>query len=626
MKRFASAGARSRRGAGRLGQGVVTLGAALLASCYFVVDRKGDQCSTDGDCQDRGAEFATFTCDADQKLCINLGAQYKFLGKACTIDANCRDEGTTVNDLVVCDGRTCAYQPPANECQTNADCTQKAGGKPSLCRRPDRRCVLIESEDCAAGDPLDVFQNANAIVFGTLLTNRGPYAKDGLPIQNAVAMATTQIDQGLGGLPGGPKGGPQRPIAFVFCHEGDDTFRAARHLTDTLRVPAIIGASISDFTIEAASKVTIPSGVLLISPSATSISITDLPDNGLVWRTAPSDVVQSAALVELGESLQTTIDAQFEQAEKNKLRIAVVRGNDVYGQGLSSAFTSDMKFNGDDLEDLVNNKDVVLRDLADFPVEGDDEAQIQTKEKAIDDLNAAIVNLAPHIIVLIGSSDMATYIMDKVDSQLTAFPPYYLVADGAFGDTLLGVLEAGESRNLRQRVRITVPGTTGENFNAYLANYSELFTDDGKVFGAAGAYDATYLLALAASSLTPGDVTGPKLAAALFKTAYVFAPPDHVFDVKLASSAGRYFSLMASDNFVNFNGASGPLDFNGNGEATADIQIFCAGKANPGDPDALLQLQRTGRYYDAFAEKLEGTDACDPVLPLPPPTDARATP
>jgi branched-chain amino acid transport system substrate-binding protein len=602
-----------------LSQGVVTLGTALLASCYFVVDRDGDQCSTDRDCRDRGAEFAAFTCDADQKLCVNPGARNKFLGQACTIDANCRDVGTAVGD-VVCDGQICVYQAPANECQTNSECTQKAGGKPSLCRRPDRRCVLIESEDCAAGDPIDVFQNANAIVFGTLLTNRGEYAKDGLPIQNAVAMATTQIDQGLGGLPGGPND-TRRPIAFVFCHEGDDTFRAARHLTDTLRVPAIIGASISDFTIEAASKVTIPSGVLLISPSATSISITDLLDKGLVWRTAPSDVVQSDALARLGESLQQTIRNQLGPAAPAKLRIAVIGGSDVYGQGLSSALSAAMLFNGVPLNNLANDRQVFLSNLINFPA---DDVTNDTPE--IIKLRTDIVALAPHLIVLIGSSSVATQIMGVVDPQLTAFPPYYLLADGAFGDILSGVLKAGEPQGLRRRVRITAPGATGDNFNAYLGNYNRLFTDDGTVFGAAGAYDATYLLALAASSLAPGEVTGPNLATALAKTADPSAPPERVFDVRLANNVGRYFNFMASGDTVNFNGASGPLDFNDKGEATADIQIFCADEATPGDPDALPRLRPTGEYYDAFAKRLEGTDACDPVLPLPPPTDARATP
>jgi len=217
-----------------------------------------------------GSKSDPTTCDAAARLCVKTdsGATSAFIGQACAIDANCRAEGTAF-DNVVCgaDGR-CTYQPAANECQTNAECTQRAGGQLSLCRRPDLRCVPVQSDDCAPGEPLDAFQDPNAIVLGTLLTNRGEYVESGLPLQNAVELAAREIRDNVRGLPGGPNG-TRRPLAFVFCHEGDDAVRAARHLTDQLRVPAIIGASISDFTIDVANNVTIPSGVLLLSPAAT---------------------------------------------------------------------------------------------------------------------------------------------------------------------------------------------------------------------------------------------------------------------------------------------------------------------------------------------------------------------
>lgn len=62
----------------------------------------------------------------------------------------------------------------------------------------------------------------------------------------------------------------------------------------------------------------------MISPSSTSPAITNLPDNNLVWRTAPSDAIQGAAI---GAHL---LDENFE-------RVAVVNRDDSYGHGLREA-------------------------------------------------------------------------------------------------------------------------------------------------------------------------------------------------------------------------------------------------------------------------------------------------
>jgi branched-chain amino acid transport system substrate-binding protein len=54
-------------------------------------------------------------------------------------------------------------------------------------------------------------------------------------------------------------------------------------------VAAIMGADCSGVTGAIASNVAVPNGIVMISPSATSPGLTDLADNGLFFRTAPSD-------------------------------------------------------------------------------------------------------------------------------------------------------------------------------------------------------------------------------------------------------------------------------------------------------------------------------------------------
>lgn len=603
-------GARRYRQA-RPGLLAAPLALTLLGGCYFLVDRDSDQCSNDGDCEGKGSAFEGFSCNAGTKVCelTDQSAISSYRGKPCTIDANCRDEGATPNNVVCPDSKVCTYVKPVRECQTNAECTQRLG-EVAICRQPDRRCVAVKSPDCGPGEPLEALQDPNVIVLGTLLTNQGDYVESGLPIQRSVELAAIEISKNATGLPGGP-GGAKRPIAFVFCNEGEDTARATRHLTDTLRVPAIIGASISDFTIDAANTVTIPSGVLLFSPGATSVSITSLQDRGLVWRTAPSDVVQTAALAKVGEALEQRIrnelDALPDPAPPapEKLKIAVIGGDDAYGSGVANALVAQMQFNGAALSDTrVNDNNVFINRTFDF------------SDQLAASLRDELVDFEPHIVVLAGSSDVVTKIMGPVDDLLT-FKPYYLLADGAFGDELSGVLLDKQASGLPARVRITAPGTSGATFNSFLSRYSARFSsvdgdeDGGTVFGAAGAYDATYLLALALSSIAPPNVSGASIAAALAKTANTTA--GDVFDVQFNNDVGRYLTVMSNGGTINYTGASGPLDFDtALGEAQSDIQIFCA------DADDPATLNPTGQSYNALNKALEGVENCQLTARAPP--------
>src|SRR5690606_27407083 len=134
--------------------------------------------------------------------------------------------------------------------------------------------------------------------LGALGPTEGASAATGQAEQTGIKLAISDFEQASNGLPPNQVGGAPRPIVLVGCNDGSDgdaAVAAAQHLVD-VGVPAIIGAAYSGITIKVATEVTIPGQVLLISPSATSVAITDLADNGLVWRTAPSDVFQALAM------------------------------------------------------------------------------------------------------------------------------------------------------------------------------------------------------------------------------------------------------------------------------------------------------------------------------------------
>ncbi|MGB3099895.1 MAG: ABC transporter substrate-binding protein, partial [Solirubrobacterales bacterium] len=88
------------------------------------------------------------------------------------------------------------------------------------------------------------------------------------------------------------------------------------------------GAWASADTIPAGQSVAAKQQIPLISPASTSPEITDLPDDGYVFRTAPSDALQGQVLADaVGETFGT--DAT----------ISVAARNDAYGEGIATQFS-----------------------------------------------------------------------------------------------------------------------------------------------------------------------------------------------------------------------------------------------------------------------------------------------
>ena len=90
-------------------------------------------------------------------------------------------------------------------------------------------------------------------------------------------------------------------------------------------VAGIVGADCSGVTGAMLSNVAVPNGVVMISPSATSPGLSTADDNGLFFRTAPSDARQGVIMTEL-------------LMEKGIETVALTYTNNDYGKGLADAF------------------------------------------------------------------------------------------------------------------------------------------------------------------------------------------------------------------------------------------------------------------------------------------------
>ena len=98
-------------------------------------------------------------------------------------------------------------------------------------------------------------------------------------------------------------------------------------------VTAIMGADCSGVTGAILSNVAVPNGVPMISPSATSPGLTTAEDNGLFFRTAPSDARGGEVLADI-------------TADRGITSVAITYVNTDYGVGLADVYEAAAKARG----------------------------------------------------------------------------------------------------------------------------------------------------------------------------------------------------------------------------------------------------------------------------------------
>jgi branched-chain amino acid transport system substrate-binding protein len=292
-----------------------------------------------------------------------------------------------------------------------------------------------------------------------------------------------------------------------------------------------------------------------MSYSASSPELTVLADTnggpvGLVWRTSPSDAIQGSVIAHL---LRT--DSRFgPQTTTSKVGILYV--DDLYGQGLANTI-SERLFNGD-VSHRVPNR------TFSYPKHGD-------VKSAIDQLEM----YAPNLTVLIGFADDATAILKEAATR----PGLQRIPDGPhrwfFSDSVKDSALMADSEAVAQAQGFygTAPARgNGQAFSTFQNRFLDKYKKDPAGYAyTSNAYDAMYLLALSASwSLgTSNTVTGLTLAEGLTKVS------TGTTSTQLTNSNFTYLSAeLAAGRSVNVEGASGPLDFDSQGEVSSPVELW----------------------------------------------------
>jgi ABC-type branched-subunit amino acid transport system substrate-binding protein len=536
------------------------------------------------------AAFASLAAAACSLLVANDDSQ-------CHVTADCLARGPDFA-ATYCDSGACVAS-----CTTNQQCTGASVSDPWICRA-DHSCARLLSGDCTTvlADPADL-TDPSVLWLGMLLPLDPATQILSLAKEDAADLARQDFNLASGGLPPAVSGGSPRRFAFVVCDDTVDPDRAAAHLTDDVRVPGIIGPVYSDTLIQVATDVTIPRGVLLMTPTATSTYITDLPGkNDLVWRTCPSDAVQALAMALV---VQATIEPAVRASVLGAaapLKLENVHKGDAYGLGLGNAFEQDVIFNGVSAAVNEANGDYLAFDYGDpsSPSDTDPDAEYRAAV-------AGVLGFAPHVVAVAGTQEAITNILAPVEAGWPASLPYrprYLLGDGAYPRPELLQL-VGTDAVLRARVLGTAPGTTSMLYTHFLARYASIFHDGTQaVLSTSATYDAAYLLAYAAAAAGSNPMTGADLVGGLKRVVVPGAAP---FDVG-TDSINQALDVLASGSNVKLTGTSGPLDYDvSTGETDGDIQVWCLSIDASGSASG---FQNSGLFYSATTRSLQGQIDC----------------
>ncbi|WP_338870034.1 ABC transporter substrate-binding protein [Myxococcus stipitatus] len=432
------------------------------------------------------------------------------------------------------------------ECESSADCdSNQVCSSGGFC--------LPQPEGC--GERVGP-TTGNPIVLGAALSLTNSDGRDESEYQslNAIKLALDEINQreGVGG----------RPFNLLICDTRSDPNRAkvqADWLVKERGVPAIFTSG-SGQTI-AISSITIPNNVLLMSHTATSPDIANLSDKtaasgdvGLVWRTAPSDLLQGRIVADLVRNARPLQNGDRPFATTSTVSLVYV--DDAYGQGLFNTI----------LTRLGTERQT---SSASYPRNGDVTAAVNR-----------IVDTKPDVAVMAGFSEDNAKLIAQVGTRGRTTQTYFFT-DASKEAGLFTAL--GAQRSLVEGAYGTAPAQVRPGDTVYLT-FRERFratydNDPGQFSFTAHAYDSMYLVALGAAFAagpdvnSPQPITGDRIAQGLSKV----TPGANVQANRFALGFSQFTDArneIRTGKVINVQGASGALDFDATGEASSEYELF----------------------------------------------------
>ena len=305
------------------------------------------------------------------------------------------------------------------------------------------------------------------------------------------------------------------------CIDAGAATASAERLITADNVNAIVGAMCSGATTAALQNAALPNGVVMISPSATSPALSTLEDNGLFFRTAPSDARQ-------GEVIADMLD------ERGITNVALTYTNNDYGKGLSDAIQSSIEANGG----------TVTINTAHEDGKGDYSAEV-----------GALAAAGGDLLIVAGYLDQGGRGIIQAALDTGAFDTF-LLPDGMVGESL--VENIGDPLNGSFGV---LPGSDSDGAEVFATMAEENGFKAGVY--AAEAYDAAALILLGMQAAGSSD-------AAEFKGSIMDvanAPGEEIMPGELAKA----LTILKDGGDVDYVGASA-VELIGEGESAGNFR------------------------------------------------------
>lgn len=353
------------------------------------------------------------------------------------------------------------------------------------------------------------------LVLGSVLPSTGDLGVLGEPMNQAVAMAIRDINAA-----GGALGGDVELIAEDSGTNEDVANTAVDKLIGPDAVDAVIGAASSRISLSIIDKVT-GAGVVQCSPSNTGVDFTTYADGGYYFRTAPPDNLQGQVVADLVATDEHTT-------------VAIMNLADAYGQGFADALAESLTAAG-------------IEVVASVPYD----PQGTNFDADVDEVAAA----DPEAVVLIAFPETGSVIIQSmIEKGVGPSDVAHYYTDGLQSGDLPGLVDP-ENPAVLVGVRGTAPSAAPPGGAEFFPEAFAEFAPGVDTIFSAHAYDCTIATALAAVQGESDDST-------------VIA--ENMISVTSEGEKCTTFeecsTMLADGADIDYDGASGPLDFNPAGE------------------------------------------------------------
>jgi len=266
-----------------------------------------------------------------------------------------------------------------------------------------------------------------------------------------------------------------------------------------------MGADCSGVTGAIATNVAVPNGVTMVSPSATSPGLTSLADNGLFFRTAPSDAKGGQVLAQVA-------------LDRGLTSVAVTYTNNDYGKGLADVFEASFASGGGTVTAVASHED----GKADYSAEV-----------------GVLGSAGGDALVVIGYLDQGGKGMIQASLDSGSFD-LFVLSDGMIGQSIADAIGADLNGSFG-----TLPGTQ----SAGAAKFAEISGDIDPTAPYAGeSYDAAALIALAIEA--GGSADRSSIVANIKGVAN--APGEQILPGELAKG----LAILSSGGDIDYQGAT----------------------------------------------------------------------